>query len=554
MISAQPHSAPASRFWDALRVSPPPERRAALLAGCVILASVALTLAYVWVGCPLGLAPDEAHYWEWSRKLDWGYYSKGPLVAWLIRGSCELFGGLSVAYTGGFAAAVRLPAAVCHAATLAGWYVLAAGVFRSSRLGLAVVALAATLPVARFGAVVMTIDPPFLACWCWAIVCVWKAVERDRTAWWAAAAVFTVFGVLAKYTMALFPAAVVGFLLAHRRCEFRKPGVWVLLTGAGAGCLSVVVWNAAHDWVSLRHVFAQIGASGTPSRGFRWLGPVGFIAGQIGMMFGLWLVAFLAAAWQFRPAHTADLGVRLLWWCAVPVWGLFAAMSFVKPGQANWPAPAYIAGFVLAVGWVAKVLAGPYRRHVARCLVGNVVVGLVLAFAAHYPVAVRPLLVRLAGPPTDEEPAPVRRLDLTARLVGWKTLAAEVDSIRNRVASQSGRDAVLAATHWTIPGQLRFYCAGQPDVYAVGIPNRSDRHSQYDLWRPNPVADAQEFRGRTFVVVGEIGPHLLAAFDRVEPPVRVVHAEDGVTVEIWWVWVCHGFRGFVGPADHDPGY
>ena len=27
------------------------------------------------------------HYWDWSRHLDWSYYSKGPLVAWLIRGS-----------------------------------------------------------------------------------------------------------------------------------------------------------------------------------------------------------------------------------------------------------------------------------------------------------------------------------------------------------------------------------------------------------------------------------------------------------------------------------
>ena len=60
--------------------------------------------------CPLELAPDEAHYWDWSRHLDWSYYSKGPLVAWLIRASCELFGPLSLELTGSLAAAVRLPA------------------------------------------------------------------------------------------------------------------------------------------------------------------------------------------------------------------------------------------------------------------------------------------------------------------------------------------------------------------------------------------------------------------------------------------------------------
>ncbi|MBF96052.1 MAG: hypothetical protein CFH34_00223 [Alphaproteobacteria bacterium MarineAlpha9_Bin4] len=28
---------------------------------------------------------DEAQYWGWSQKLDWGYFSKPPMLAWLIR-------------------------------------------------------------------------------------------------------------------------------------------------------------------------------------------------------------------------------------------------------------------------------------------------------------------------------------------------------------------------------------------------------------------------------------------------------------------------------------
>ena len=122
-----------------------------LIAAAVILASAAASLAYLLFRCPLDLAPDEAHYWDWSRRLDWSYYSKGPLVAWLIRGSCELFGELSVRLTGDLGVAVRMPALLCHAATMAGWYVLATGGFRSSRLGLAVVARGnnADGPIAR---------------------------------------------------------------------------------------------------------------------------------------------------------------------------------------------------------------------------------------------------------------------------------------------------------------------------------------------------------------------------------------------------------------------
>ena len=70
------------------------ERRWAwrLLVAILILGTAALRIAYLARDCPLDLAPDEAHYWDWSRHLDWSYYSKGPLVALLIRASCELFG------------------------------------------------------------------------------------------------------------------------------------------------------------------------------------------------------------------------------------------------------------------------------------------------------------------------------------------------------------------------------------------------------------------------------------------------------------------------------
>lgn len=55
------------------------------IAYALILGSGLLHLVYLLFFCPLNLAPDEAHYWDWSRHLDWSYYSKGPLVSWLIR-------------------------------------------------------------------------------------------------------------------------------------------------------------------------------------------------------------------------------------------------------------------------------------------------------------------------------------------------------------------------------------------------------------------------------------------------------------------------------------
>src|SRR5438045_8185713 len=97
-----------------------------IAAGLLIVASAGFHLYYLANQCPLDLAPDEAHYWDWSRHLDWSYYSKGPLVAYLIRGGCELFGPTALG--------VRLPAVVCGALLLASVYVLTVQVFGRERL------------------------------------------------------------------------------------------------------------------------------------------------------------------------------------------------------------------------------------------------------------------------------------------------------------------------------------------------------------------------------------------------------------------------------------
>src|SRR5207248_4444394 len=108
-------------------------RDAALLA---ILAAAVWRLLWLVCWCRLDLAPDEAHYWDWSRHLDWSYYSKGPLVALLIRASCALAGTNPLA--------VRLPAILCGTLLLVSLYVLTCQVFRREALATAVVGVALT--------------------------------------------------------------------------------------------------------------------------------------------------------------------------------------------------------------------------------------------------------------------------------------------------------------------------------------------------------------------------------------------------------------------------
>lgn len=533
-------------------------------AALLILGAAALRLIYLAVDCPLDLAPDEAHYWDWSRHLDWSYYSKGPLVAWIIHASCWLFGALSTALVGSEMLAVRLPALVFGSLLLVSLYVLTTQVLRREGVALAIVAIALTMPLIAAGSALMTIDAPYTCCWGWALVVGYRAVfrtwdrtpilfERDRigvlshVGWeWPVLGLLVGVGILAKYTMVLFVPFLGLFLLAtpaFRRLLLR-PGFWVMALVAALCCLPIVIWNVQHDWITLQHARGHAGLQS--DRGLQWIGPLRYLGTQFAVLLGFWFVVWLTAVWQQRPGRERRPEILYLWWLSAPMFVFFALFSLKNGGgEPNWPVTAYLAGVVLAATWLTDSMAtrGPaWRRGALAGVGGFACLGLVLTLAVHCMTLIQPVLLRIAGPASASRPMPLRKIDPTTRLRGWHFLAREVDAIRDDYRNQ-GIEAVVAGTTWTLPGELGFYGDGHPTVYSLGTA-LGDRHSQYDLWRPNPVDDGDQFVGKTFIVVGATEKALRGAFDRVEPTREVKYQEQGELVNHWYVTVGHGYRGF----------
>jgi 4-amino-4-deoxy-L-arabinose transferase-like glycosyltransferase len=532
-----------------------------LLAGCLILGAAFLHLAYLAHGCPLDLAPDEAHYWEWSRHLDWSYYSKGPLIAYLIRGGCELAGSWSVAHTGNLAFAVRLPAVLCGSLLLLSLYLLTVQVHRSEALALAVVGIALTLPLIAVGSSLMTIDAPYTCCWGWALVLGHRAIFRGSKWAWPILGIVLGLGMLAKYTMILWIPSAALFLLttpAYRRL-LRSRGFWCMVAVAGFCCVPILIWNAQQDWVTFRHVLGLSGLHDAveveEGPRFRWLGPLSYLGGQCALLLGYWFVVWVAAMIAHRPWRESDEGVHYLWWLSAPMFLLFLAFSpKTGGGEINWPVTAYLSGLVLAAAWLARQFDSPrrwYRTATGINLGLACVLGLMVTLFMHHSDWLHPLFARLAGPPTETNLFPVRRFDPTCRLRGWRALAAHVDAIRARLLAE-GIDPVLAGNNWSLPGELGVYCAGHPQAYSLGL-SMGDRHSQYDLW-PNPLADGETFKGRTFIVVGGDEDVLRKAFRTVEPVEIVDYRERGYPLSRWWVRVCRDYTGHVTPREDAQNY
>jgi 4-amino-4-deoxy-L-arabinose transferase-like glycosyltransferase len=178
----------------------------------VVLAVLTLYRAWVVVHSQLPLYLDEAQYWVWSRTPDWGYYSKPPMVAWIIR----LFSG-----AGDSELVVRLGTLLLHPLTGLLVYALGRQMF-GERTSLWGALLFITLPLVAFNSLFMTTDAPLFFFWALAVVGLWRALQGNGWSDWLLAGSAAGLGLMSKYSMAVFAVsvAVVLCLPAYRRHWF----------------------------------------------------------------------------------------------------------------------------------------------------------------------------------------------------------------------------------------------------------------------------------------------------------------------------------------------
>ena len=459
----------------------------------LIIALGCFRLLYAMI-VPLDLVHDEAYYWDWSRQLDWGYYSKPPMVAWLI--------ALSTSLGGSSAFAVRVPAILLGTAGLGWMYLLAARLY-GRQAGFWAALIAAATPGNAAMSLLMTIDAPLLFCWGAALYMFWRMLERGpRQMLWLTGAVVSVgFGLLSKQTMLGFLALGGLFVLTSHddRRELTRPNFWVWLLGALSFLAPVAWWNSQHGWVTIQHTSGHF--AGDHVDWIKRLSRSGeFVAGQLGVISPVTcflLVAVMCGAFlAFRRLGRKER--FLLCFSGLPLAGVYV-LSLMRRVEPNWPAPFYLSAMVLLVGAGLKRFpfsAWPLIResHLVRAAA---VGGMTVAVAYLIPFG-----WGLQG----------SKLDATVRLRGWQQLASAVAQ-RFATFPRPGKTFIMVTSGRAVASELAFYLPHQPRVY---LWNYGDQIvSQYDLWGgPTEKADWD-----ALIVTpkgGTAPPELAAQFARVE--------------------------------------
>lgn len=475
---------------------------------------------------PLELCADEAYYWDWSRQLDWGYYSKPPMIAWIIAAATRVGGSSELA--------IRFPAVLLSTIGLWPVFRLASSQF-DARIGFwTVVAVAATPGMAAMS-LLMTIDAPFLCAWAFAVWCAWELLAPEEPEWrWVLPAIAsTGLGLLSKQSMlAIFPLTGLWLILqSSERRKLLSPKVWTWWAGSLACLTPVLVWNAQHQWITVQHTGEHF-----QSKGATWARQVTWFAEFWGSHFGvisplscgLMIVLTIGGLLSWTQV---DRRVRfLLCLGVVPMLGV-TVLSATQRVQPNWPAGFVLTSFILLAAWgCGECSWRPLGAWSRRWFSAAVAVGACLTLGVYLVPLTVPNSTLAGGP-----------MDPTVRLRGWESLSgqvgAELSSLR-----EPDHPLLIAATGRGPVSLLAYYLPGQPRVYRwnpTGIVE-----SQHEVWG-GPKEDRRGADALIFTHVGqEVPRELAAAFATVERGTIKESHLGGRRWERLQVWRGSGYRGW----------
>jgi 4-amino-4-deoxy-L-arabinose transferase-like glycosyltransferase len=547
------------------------------LIGAVTVARI----VYLALFCPYTLVEDEAHYWEWSRRLEWSYYSKGPGVAWVIAASSWLTRSVGLGET---EFSVRLPAAVFGGVLLVAVAGLARAVVRDGRAGFFAVVCLLLIPAFQAVSMLMTIDVPYAACWALAAWSGFAALQRGSRWAWVVFGAALGAGFLFKYTILLLLPGIGLYAVLRRRDLVLAPG-WGKWAAAGAvifalGLVPVVLWNAQHDWATVRHLLGHLGVAGGDTvakqggdHGWRWSPrwTLEFVGSQLPMIGPVLILMGWSWIRQWQAARnergSTDRSRRrsvardlsFLTWSAAPILLFYLAVTLVTEAEGNWPLAGYITLAALA-GWGVLELQRQWAERSSRpqfkphWILGtagtpvrllwrtSLMVGILFAVsslrldlvAASWPMRTLEDGLRQLGVHKSERP-----IIPLGRLMGARLVAQDADRLMQELEVSTGQEAFIIGQQYGRASQLAFYMPGRPVVYSSSSRSDGGRRTQYDLWAETDLDDPA-LLGRPAVCVGGHLYQWEPAFERIEEYGML----EGEPKASRLTFIGYGYKGF----------
>ena len=308
----------------------------------IIVLSFIFLRVFAIISTPLELSADEAQYWLWSKELNWGYFSKPPMIAWLIHVSNNIFGDYDYS--------IRIFAPLIHGINALVIFRLSQEIndnnlahFLSSLIWL-------TLPIVGVGSFLMSTDTPLVLIWTTSLLVIVKAYNSDNLFLWNLAGLIAGLALYAKYAALYLPLGLIIFYIINFQYEknIKLRGLFLFVLNFIIVSLPNVIWNYFNNFHTINHLSSNA-VIDAPS--YSLIGSLTFLIAQVAILGPLLFIVFLLTAYNIKRLN--KLSIFLLYFI-FPVYILMFIQGFFSEANENWAASALPAITILCGYFLSK--------------------------------------------------------------------------------------------------------------------------------------------------------------------------------------------------------
>ncbi len=293
-----------------------------------ILITITILRIYSLYVSPIELSVDEAQYWHWSRNIDFGYFTKPPLIAWLIGFSTFIFENEEWA--------VRLFAPITHLFISLVLWVTAKYAFGTNSGKIAALIWIFT-PAASLGGFIISTDTPLLLFWSLSLLFLFISLRQNSSLTSLFVGIFLGFAFLSKYAALYFLIFFIIWWVIYDRSEFLSiKNILIILFTSFLIASTNLYWNYLNDYVTASHTISNANLSVIT---LNYNNVIDFLSSQFlvfgPLLFLLYLLVIIDSLFKERE-------ITLLAMISFPIIILITVQSFLKIANANWAVTAYI--------------------------------------------------------------------------------------------------------------------------------------------------------------------------------------------------------------------
>ena len=391
---------------------------------------------------PLEISADEAQYWLWSNDLKWGYFSKPPIIAWVIFLSTSILGVSEFS--------IRFFAPILHTITAILIYKLSRDIYGDkNNIAFTSAIVWLSLPIIGVGSFLISTDTPLMLIWTASLLAINYAKDKKRVSMWLFAGSIAGIGMLAKYASIYLPLGImIWFLLFYKDKTYKKLKYLIFyLLGFVIFASPNLIWNLNNNFNTINHLSDNAVIS-TPN--YSITGSISFILSQVAVLGPILFFVSIISIWNFWKNNHK---INWLLCFILPVFILMIIQGFFSEANANWSATALPGLTIFCAAYLSK-----YKLLSKITISSNFIICLIIVIIS--------ITGSLGNYPIKSDPL--------RKLKGWDIYASEINKLIDNSESK-----IVLVNRRGVASPLIFYLRETDILIRVPKPiNKISNHYQ----------------------------------------------------------------------------